>query len=1156
MKKTSVYIVLLVSIAALSSACVKKFEPDINDMRIRIGANISSSVIVSKSATPYIDYDYGEELAISVLRWDEGETVKPSELTPMDATLGKPSNNGEWIRKITFESGNTQFYNDRQKEVGFTGWYPRESDSWVKDASDKMIHDDGHMEYLIDGQTDVMVSSFEKGTFTTGINPLMFSHALCMYNIYAYAVDNETRDEWGKLTEVTITNLPQKLIITWPEDITSGKPVFSFEDGTKQTISILSATSEAEYVELHAGFPSSGEGLIGTVLCGSPNDGIIGIIAKTSEHNSGNSVSIARNFKPGYSYNIFLRFSSKGIVNAEVSASEWQYDGNETFINLEPDVRIFTDLSRYGTANSYIVSSANLGYCFDGTVKGNGVNTLTDSDGRIIELPDRNVNLDVDSVRIIRSDAMMKLVGGKMTFIEDYNERVNTPIIELASNKLSEGKVLFTVPGNPDNPDDFTLQYRGNVKIGAYKNGELVWSWHIWVTDKPYNQGYANGYSAMDRNLGAVTTDHSTFQSARSQWSGLYYQWGRKDAIFRPTVDYNPDWDYIWPRNVKPATSLQEIHKDPTAYYYTEGNQSWTTDTENQGHFWGYVGPWDNYVKTLYDPCPPGYRVPENLSWHASEMATKVSKLVNATNEFAGYRFSLGDMINIYYPGTVCLAEGVLKNSDDKSESTLREATYLSSSTPYINSEGIVEQQASYHFSYMDGRDVNSVLISDPVNYHTEWTAAYPVRCILESSSPTVDNLSKSQTANSYMVSKSGFYKFRATIRGNGVTGLNIYQNGNIFFRAFDAGMGSAITGIDRVDILWWQGDLKAGSDYRTFAESNPSPEEIDEKCPVKIINNGSLKDDYAMFYAVVDEKNYGNVGLAAYDVNGKILWTWHIWIQPGTFVVNLGDYTVMDRNLGATFAPSDTETIDGNNLAASFGMYYQWGRKDPFFPPASQSTTGNDTYYWFEKTSGGWVRRSENTITGKSSIQASVENPLRFFSSSNTFWQTTYTNYKGEANDFWGYVGSAGSIGESFAKTMYDPCPPGYKVMQHNVFLSANICQSDYDTPEYNISNSNISVYAYAMFLNQDMSTTLGSIKTSGIWFPNAPAIIGSSGYFSGASGPYRLSTATPFYTTTGGEKLNTREMRWNKNGNRYKAMQNNSYGMADARVVRCQME
>ena len=163
-----------------------------------------------------------------------------------------------------------------------------------------------------------------------------------------------------------------------------------------------------------------------------------------------------------------------------------------------------------------------------------------------------------------------------------------------------------------------------------------------------------------------------------------------------------------------------------------------------------------------------------------------------------------------------------------------------------------------------------------------------------------MSDLSEVQTANSYVVSKSGFYKFRATTRGNGVTGLHVVQGNSSVYRAFDAGMGAGISGIDKVDVLWWQGDLSQDSDYLRFAAGNPSSEKVEAECPVVMLDNGRLEDGFATFYVTVDETTYGNVGLAAYDANGTILWSWHIWIQPEVKVVSLGAYTVMDRNLGA----------------------------------------------------------------------------------------------------------------------------------------------------------------------------------------------------------------------------------------------------------------
>ncbi|MCI1778525.1 MAG: fimbrillin family protein [Bacteroidales bacterium] len=82
----------------------------------------------------------------------------------------------------------------------------------------------------------------------------------------------------------------------------------------------------------------------------------------------------------------------------------------------------------------------------------------------------------------------------------------------------------------------------GTAVIAAYsgenQTGDILWSWHIWVTDydpdiSPIKNGdiytiaNANGsYIWMDRNLGATSTTPATVTIM-----GLLYQWGRKDPF-------------------------------------------------------------------------------------------------------------------------------------------------------------------------------------------------------------------------------------------------------------------------------------------------------------------------------------------------------------------------------------------------------------------------------------------------------------------------------------------------------------------------------------------------------------------------------------------------------------------------------------------------
>ena len=1194
MKRKSAYIISAFAGIAFFTGCLEKnLLPD-GGLRIELGANVSGAVIAKSASSPVIEHDTQSQFNINLIRWDAGDNVSPVGKTELKATMGVPSQDGYFLRKITTTPA--QFYKDRTSEVGFAGWYPDASDqNWVKDGQN-VIRKDGTMVYNIDGQTDVMVSEFTSGSYQNSIKPMRFQHALCLFNIYAYAVDNETKAEWGDLQQVTVMNLPEQLIVRLPSDITAQKPEFTFSpaptDGKYKEYTLMQAGTSKP---LYAGNPTTGpECYVGTVVGGVPAAELLGIKVNTKQQSeSGNSISIARNFKPGYAYNIFLRLSSKGVINAEVSVADWEYDGRDYIV--EDGYNLLVNLSEYGTSNSYIVSSGNRGYCFDATIKGNGVNTLSLNDGKVITLPDNDVRINgVESVKIIRSDAMMKLVDGKWEMIEDTYERLNTKMIELVADKLSSGRVMFKVAGDKNDLNSSVLQYKGNVKIGVFdKDGNVLWSWHIWITDKPRNQGYANGYVSLDRNLGAVTSDYSSFKRGYSHWSGFYYQFGRKDPIYRPSVDDGLSSE--WPINrVGHPVTVAEAHRNPVTYYFDENNAAgtnghWTTD-ENSEYFWGFRSVRDDVVKTLYDPCPPGYRVPGTGIFEQSNSGFILEKVYNKLGEPAGFTFNLGGFIKIYYPHTICIADGKPRNCDERvhTPDTPEDFIFLSVATPYdptlydrtgeVGQDGSVNpdyRNLSWHFRYSGEKLVNNVstVVYDPEKYYTTRSSAFPVRCVLENSSPEVTDLSEIQTANSYVIPSTGFYKFKADTRGNGVTGLNVVTGPETtMYRTFDAGMGAGITGIDRVDVLWWQGDPTPGSDYMDFINSNPTSDQIDAKCPVVITDKGRLRNGEVMFVANSNSGTWGNVGLAAYDINGNILWTWHLWLQPGITHVHLGGYTLMDRNLGAVYAPSDNKNFKSDNLQANLGFYYQWGRKDPFFPPASMSSGGRTTTPWFmnDASTGRWTVMRRFETTNAPTIPESVRNPLAFCQSGTAtdfsgLWQSTYKiDQNSPANDFWGYVGIAGQIGQSFAKTMYDPCPPGYRVMQHNVFKSANICEADNDGWAHTMhgymwtsANANYGVwFDDTSYMTDPNGQRKPNIISSGVWFPNA-GYINASGTFVTDRGTSRVSTATPYYSGGSPKVLRSREMRWYLNGNSYMFEQDNdSNTQADARVVRCQME
>ena len=157
--------------------------------------------------------------------------------------------------------------------------------------------------------------------------------------------------------------------------------------------------------------------------------------------------------------------------------------------------------------------------------------------------------------------------------------------------------------------------------------------------------------------------------------------------------------------------------------------------------------------------------------------------------------------------------------------------------------------------------------------------------------------------------------------------------------------------------------------------------------------------------------QSQGNAVIAAKDMSGTILWSWHIWVTSEGFneevyLNNAG--IMMDRNLGALSAePGKVETL---------GLLYQWGRKDPFlngeaiyFDDYSDITHAVSTITWPD-----YVETSSNTGT----IQFSIENP------------TTAIRCWGGNTD-WYYTGDQTSDNSRWAskKTIYDPCPVGWRV-------------------------------------------------------------------------------------------------------------------------------
>lgn len=168
------------------------------------------------------------------------------------------------------------------------------------------------------------------------------------------------------------------------------------------------------------------------------------------------------------------------------------------------------------------------------------------------------------------------------------------------------------------------------------------------------------------------------------------------------------------------------------------------------------------------------------------------------------------------------------------------------------------------------------------------------------------------------------------------------------------------------------------------------------------LIASVGYKNGYVYFSTPETFKN-GNASIAVRNSKDVILWSWHIWCSEEgwndhIYPNNAG--TMMDRNLGATSAtPGDI---------GAFGLIYQWGRKDPFMGTCAKTGTTLAT------STGTWT-----TIRGSQTFNYAEENPMTYIGSGSSDWCTGTGAYEPDYTKRW----------MESKKTMYDPCPVGYRV-------------------------------------------------------------------------------------------------------------------------------
>lgn len=281
------------------------------------------------------------------------------------------------------------------------------------------------------------------------------------------------------------------------------------------------------------------------------------------------------------------------------------------------------------------------------------------------------------------------------------------------------------------------------------------------------------------------------------------------------------------------------------------------------------------------------------------------------------------------------------------------------------------------------------------------------VEYIPVSSLDTFTPLDTEGTANSYIADRgAGSYSFTATIMGNGVDG--IIDEGK-----FEDASGNILT--------------KAGGANIHPLSAKLLWQDTDELVEQVALVNGRVQ--------VKMGRSRGNAVIAVYDKtnpnaeDAKVLWSWHLWctatpkiLEFVTSIYTGNNYKVMDRNLGATATKAYLGTVQG--------LHYQWGRKDPF--SGSLTYDGIRTILYDVRSGQGVYKYSDERVTAGQAIStpSSLYSPRRGLGGESWCTKTTELKY------LWGNPdGEQDAFPKETLKSLYDPCPYGYKVAPHDVF-------------------------------------------------------------------------------------------------------------------------
>ena len=326
-------------------------------------------------------------------------------------------------------------------------------------------------------------------------------------------------------------------------------------------------------------------------------------------------------------------YNISNIVGTDISGNYYTID----FEVCDP-VESYTDLSAMDPANCYVVAAPG-NYTFNADIAGNGRLPYPETGTTIMGVDPKNLIQDGKKYAIdwlwasgLSFDAVK---SGDMTDTEVVKQIINN--VGLTGEKgevsigLAAGSTMKTLSGNI-----LLALYEVNTDGTA---GDIVWTWHLWL-GMPEAQHYKfpatnmdwvftnEDWYMLDRNIGAESNELGNPRS-----TGLYYQRSRKE----PMIGFgNVQGSTNWTENQIPTYRNTAVFGGRAAWTggmtYSNYNtlkypMALMTGIPSQISTSEYYYAWSsskdaknenditNDTKSMFDPCPSGYRMPTVREW-------------------------------------------------------------------------------------------------------------------------------------------------------------------------------------------------------------------------------------------------------------------------------------------------------------------------------------------------------------------------------------------------------------------------------------------------------------------------------------------------------------------------------------------------------------